>query len=364
MTYTERDRERWVAEDPAHKRVDRDDFARDRARLLHSSACAGSPRRPRSSSRAATTSCATGSPTPSRWPRSAASSARPRLQPRRRRHRLPRPRPRPPAVRAQRRVRRSTRSPPASAASRATPRPCACSPGSSPRSHPDGRPAGLNLTRASLDAATKYPWRRGERASPHREVRRLRRRRRDLRLVPRGRPGGRRSVEAEVMDLADDIAYSVHDVEDAIVAGWLDPRRLRRPRPRRGRARRRGRGLRARPHPDELGAALDRCWPPDRSRDLRRLPSRPRGAQGHDQPAHRPVRRREEATRRQHGPGPLTRYHGDLVVPRRHPRRDAPCSRRSPPTSSCRRRAPAHLRPPARGVAALVAAYEGDPRPR
>ena len=36
MTYTERDRERWVAEDPAHKRADRDDFARDRARLVHS----------------------------------------------------------------------------------------------------------------------------------------------------------------------------------------------------------------------------------------------------------------------------------------------------------------------------------------
>ena len=34
--YTEVDRERWVREDPVTKRADRDDFARDRARLVHS----------------------------------------------------------------------------------------------------------------------------------------------------------------------------------------------------------------------------------------------------------------------------------------------------------------------------------------
>ena len=36
--YEGRDRERWVAEDPAQRRADRDDFARDRARVVHSSA--------------------------------------------------------------------------------------------------------------------------------------------------------------------------------------------------------------------------------------------------------------------------------------------------------------------------------------
>jgi dGTP triphosphohydrolase len=35
-TYAAADRERWVREDPAHKQADRDDFARDRARVLHS----------------------------------------------------------------------------------------------------------------------------------------------------------------------------------------------------------------------------------------------------------------------------------------------------------------------------------------
>ncbi|MDO5630031.1 MAG: deoxyguanosinetriphosphate triphosphohydrolase, partial [Mobilicoccus sp.] len=36
--YDHADRARWVGEDPTHKSAHRDDFARDRARLLHSSA--------------------------------------------------------------------------------------------------------------------------------------------------------------------------------------------------------------------------------------------------------------------------------------------------------------------------------------
>ncbi len=94
-----------------------------------------------------------------------------------------------------------------------------------------GRPAGLNLTRASLDAATKYPWARGG-GPPDKPPAKFGAYPDDLDVfgwLRDGAPGVRRCVEAQVMDLSDDVAYSVHDVEDAIVAGHLDPRELRDP---------------------------------------------------------------------------------------------------------------------------------------
>ena len=86
---------------------------------------------------------------------------------------------------------------------------------------PDGRSAGLNLTRAALDATAKYPWLRqpGQKKfgayADDREVFDW------LRAgVPAGEPQ-RRSLEAQVMDWADDVAYSVHDVEDGIYGGHI-----------------------------------------------------------------------------------------------------------------------------------------------
>lgn len=88
-----------------------------------------------------------------------------------------------------------------------------------------GEPMGLNLTRTSLDASCKYPWRRG--GGPEgKDPKKFGVYDDDLPVfewLREGAPRHTRCLEAQVMDLSDDISYSVHDVEDAIASGKVDP---------------------------------------------------------------------------------------------------------------------------------------------
>lgn len=179
---------------------------------------------------------------------------------------------------------------------------------------------GLNLTRATLDAATKYPWPRGAHPTDtssgkfgvYADDRPV------FDWVRAGVPAGRTCFEAQVMDWADDVAYSVHDVEDGLHAGHIDPNCLHAgPERREIFAVAVGRYVPADTDPADLAAALDRLqdqeWWPHGYDGSAVAQARLKDATS--QLIGRFCLAAENATRAAYGGGRLTRYAAELVVP-------------------------------------------------
>ncbi|GAA5157249.1 deoxyguanosinetriphosphate triphosphohydrolase [Ornithinimicrobium tianjinense] len=319
--YADTDRERWVAEDPAQKRSDRHDFARDRARVLHSAAL----RR-----LAATTQVV--QPTSDDFVRNRLTHSLEVAQ-----------------------IGREFGAalgcdadlvdtaclahdighPPFGHNGEAVLAELAAGIGGfegnaqtlrvltrleAKRCHADGRSAGLNLTRASLDAATKYPWSRGDHPHGGRKFGVYADDADVFAWMREGSPPGqphRRCLEAQVMDWADDVAYCVHDVEDAIASGRVDPA-----------------ALRSTVEQDEVVAVAHAWYAPDLPAEQLReglrqvlgsgwVPQTHDGTR-HDLAALKDMTSRlighfvhtvERATRERYGAGMLSRYAADLVVP-------------------------------------------------
>ncbi len=193
-----------------------------------------------------------------------------------------------------------------------------------------GRSIGLNLTRATLDACTKYPWTRGEAPAPvgyhsdgsARQGRKFGVYDDDLPVfawLRAGVPPRRRCVEAQVMDFADDVAYSVHDVEDGVVAGRIDLGWLESAQERAA-----------------VAATVREWYLPDVDTDeveeayaaLRSIGSWPERPYDGSRPALAALKNLtsdvigrfcgsvQAATRAAYGAAPLVRHHAELVVPR------------------------------------------------
>lgn len=86
---------------------------------------------------------------------------------------------------------------------------------------------GLNLTRHTLNATLKYPWIRDvEDRTRNAKWAAYDSDRPTLAWVREGWPDGERSLEAEIMDWADDVTYAVHDMDDFYRVGLIPLDRL------------------------------------------------------------------------------------------------------------------------------------------
>ncbi|GAB3459766.1 deoxyguanosinetriphosphate triphosphohydrolase [Streptomonospora sediminis] len=210
--------------------------------------------------------------------------------------------------------------------------------GGSPPAEPAS--AGLNLTRATLDATLKYPWPRdgggghGSGLDGPADARdgagdsgKFNCYPDDLPVFEWIRAGAPPATagaappicfEAQVMDWADDVAYSVHDLEDALYAGMIRLPALHSSAERNAVC-----AVAAGLYTDAGAGELEEVfaelmaeafWPKEFSGDLGSLAALKNLT---SELIGRLCRSAEQATRAAWGPGPGTRYAADLAVPRR-----------------------------------------------
>lgn len=177
----------------------------------------------------------------------------------------------------------------------------------------DGKSIGLNLTRASLDGATKYPWPRSENSRKFGVYDD------DLETfnwMRTGAPVGKKCIEAQIMDWSDDCAYSVHDLEDAIFVDQISVKTFDRDLSQIYSVMVKDYGSDA--SEQEAADAHKRlaalsAWPHYYDGTLRSLA---RLKDSTSQLIGRFVLAAEVETRRVHGEGPLSRYSANLEIPR------------------------------------------------
>ncbi len=180
------------------------------------------------------------------------------------------------------------------------------------KTYVDDRSVGLNLTRASLDACTKYPWSASENSKKfgvYQDDQEI------FNWMRQGAPKNVRTFEAQIMDWSDDVSYSVHDFEDAIVASQLSVPDIDEDLAEISVILDRD-YLKA--DASEISSALERlqklsCWPlgfDGMHRDLAHLKDSTSQLIG------RFVFESEKATRANYGEGDLRRFDADLVIPR------------------------------------------------
>ena len=180
------------------------------------------------------------------------------------------------------------------------------------KTYDGNRSVGLNLTRASLDACTKYPWTskvNGKKFGVYQDDQEI------FAWMRQSAPENVRTFEAQIMDWSDDVSYSVHDFEDAIVASQLSVPEISSDLAEIFQILNNSYLPCTQIECDDALSRLQNlsCWPTDFDGGHRALAKLKDST---SQLIGRFVFESERATREKHGSGELKRFSADLVIPR------------------------------------------------